>query len=215
MGQVTVRVNGYAHTIGCKDGEEAHVLELIGQIEGKTKLIRSMGGQFSEARMLLHVALLLADEASDLRAEMARMAATGTGARRGGRPAARRAPGPHRRADRGPRRGAGSPGARRRRPRPARGAARIGGPGRGAGGGQGVEAAAAAGYIGGAGLPGASGKSSPGPISILRELALSGPWSGYLAPTCSSRPWEDDTPTAMAAPHLFPSAPSEGLPPCS
>jgi cell division protein ZapA len=80
VGQVTVRVNGYAHTIGCKDGEEAHVLELIGQIEGKTKLIRSMGGQFSEARMLLHVALLLADEASDLRAEMARLAATGTGA---------------------------------------------------------------------------------------------------------------------------------------
>ena len=69
MGQVTVRVNGYSHTIGCKDGEEAHVTELIGQIEDKTKLIRSMGGQFSEARMLLHVALLLADEAGDLRAE--------------------------------------------------------------------------------------------------------------------------------------------------
>lgn len=75
MGQVTVRVNGYGHTIGCKDGEEAHVFELIGQIEAKAKLIRSMGGQFSEARMLLHVALLLADEASDLRAEIARLSA--------------------------------------------------------------------------------------------------------------------------------------------
>lgn len=73
MGQVTVRVNGYGHTIGCKDGEEAHVFELISQIEGKTKLIRSMGGQFSESRMLLHVALLLADEAGDLRAEVARL----------------------------------------------------------------------------------------------------------------------------------------------
>lgn len=79
MGQVTVRVNGYGHTIGCKDGEEAHVFELIGQIEAKAKLIRSMGGQFSEARMLLHVALLLADEASDLRAEIARLSA-GAGA---------------------------------------------------------------------------------------------------------------------------------------
>ena len=67
VGQVTVRVGGYAHTIGCKDGEEAHVQELAAQIENKTKLIRSMGGQFSEARMLLHVALLLADEAGDLR----------------------------------------------------------------------------------------------------------------------------------------------------
>ena len=76
MGQVTVRVNGYAHTIGCKDGEESHVLELVSQIEAKAKLIRSMGGQFSEARMLLHVALLLADEASDLRAEVAHLSAS-------------------------------------------------------------------------------------------------------------------------------------------
>ena len=75
MGQVTVRVNGYAHTIGCKDGEEAHVLELASRIEAKTKLIRSMGGQFSESRMLLHVALLLADEANDLRAEVERLSA--------------------------------------------------------------------------------------------------------------------------------------------
>jgi cell division protein ZapA len=73
VGQVTVRVNGYAHTIGCKDGEEAHVIELASRIEAKTRMIRGMGGQFSEARMLLHVALLLADEASDLRAEISRL----------------------------------------------------------------------------------------------------------------------------------------------
>ena len=79
MGQVTIRVNGYGHTIGCKDGEEAHVLELASQIEAKTRMIRGMGGQFSEARMLLHVCLLLADEAGDLRAEMARMASGGGG----------------------------------------------------------------------------------------------------------------------------------------
>lgn len=72
MGQVTVRVNGYAHTIGCKDGEEQHVLALVRQIEDKVRVIRTMGGQFSEARMLLHVALLLADEGSDLREELSR-----------------------------------------------------------------------------------------------------------------------------------------------
>ncbi|MFZ4407093.1 MAG: cell division protein ZapA [Paracraurococcus sp.] len=72
MGQVSVRVNGYQHTIGCKDGEEQHVTHLIGQIEEKVRLIRAMGGQFSESRMLLHVALLLADEGADLRAELAR-----------------------------------------------------------------------------------------------------------------------------------------------
>ena len=72
MGQVTVRVNGYQHTIGCKDGEEQHVLALITQIEEKVRLIRAMGGQFSESRMLLHVALLLADEGADLRTELSR-----------------------------------------------------------------------------------------------------------------------------------------------
>jgi cell division protein ZapA len=72
VGQVTVRVNGYQHTIGCKDGEEQHVTDLIGQIEEKVRLIRAMGGQFSESRMLLHVALLLADEGADLRAELGR-----------------------------------------------------------------------------------------------------------------------------------------------
>ncbi len=71
MGQVTVRVNGYSHTIGCKDGEEAHVKSLVDQLEAKVGIIRGMGGQFSESRMLLHVALLLADELGDARAEMA------------------------------------------------------------------------------------------------------------------------------------------------
>jgi cell division protein ZapA len=73
VGQVTVRVNGYSHTIGCKDGEEGHVLALAQQIEDKVRLIRTMGGQFSEARMLLHVALLLADEGGDLRTEIDRL----------------------------------------------------------------------------------------------------------------------------------------------
>jgi cell division protein ZapA len=75
VGQVTVRVNGYSHTIGCKDGEEQHVATLAAQIEEKVRLIRGMGGQFSESRMLLHVALLLADEGSDLRSEIGRLQA--------------------------------------------------------------------------------------------------------------------------------------------
>lgn len=73
MGQVNVRVNGYSHTIGCKDGEEDHLQELTAQIEEKVRVIRSMGGQLSESRMLLHVALLFADEANDLRMDLLRL----------------------------------------------------------------------------------------------------------------------------------------------
>jgi cell division protein ZapA len=80
MGQVNVRVNGYNHTIGCKDGEEQHVQDLVAQLEEKVRVIRSMGGQFSESRMLLHVALLFADEANDLRIDLVRLRSQGTGA---------------------------------------------------------------------------------------------------------------------------------------
>jgi 5-formyltetrahydrofolate cyclo-ligase len=41
-------------------------------------------------------------------------------------------------------------------------------------------------------------------MSNLRELALAGPWSGYLAPTCTSRSQEGLTPAAMVAPHFSP-----------
>ncbi len=77
MGQVNVRVNGYSHTIGCKDGEEQHVQDLVAQLEEKVRVIRSMGGQFSESRMLLHVALLFADESADLRIDLARLRSQG------------------------------------------------------------------------------------------------------------------------------------------
>jgi len=79
MGQVNIRVNGYNHTIGCKDGEEQHVQDLVAQLEEKVRVIRSMGGQFSESRMLLHVALLFADESADLRIDLARLRSQGGG----------------------------------------------------------------------------------------------------------------------------------------
>jgi cell division protein ZapA len=95
MGQVNVRVNGYNHTIGCKDGEEQHVQDLVAQLEEKVRVIRSMGGQFSEARMLLHVALLFADEANDLRVDLARLRSQGAVAQGAvNHPAAPAAPAP-------------------------------------------------------------------------------------------------------------------------
>ena len=75
MGQVNIKLNGHAHTVGCQDGEEDHLRHLVAQMEEKVRAVRAMGGQFSEARMLLHVALMLADEAHDLRADLQRLRA--------------------------------------------------------------------------------------------------------------------------------------------
>ncbi|MDB5412123.1 MAG: cell division protein ZapA [Rubritepida sp.] len=94
MGQVNVRVNGYNHTIGCKDGEEEHVGDLVAHLEEKVRVIRSMGGQFSESRMLLHVALLFADEAADLRIDMARLRSQGAAQAAAGQSAGLLAPPP-------------------------------------------------------------------------------------------------------------------------
>ena len=33
MAQVTLRINGYAYTVGCKDGEEQHLQAMAGEVE--------------------------------------------------------------------------------------------------------------------------------------------------------------------------------------
>jgi cell division protein ZapA len=62
MGQVNVNVNGRAYTLGCDDGEEEHVLKLAKHIDTKlSELVRHVG-QVGEARLLLMMSLVLADE---------------------------------------------------------------------------------------------------------------------------------------------------------
>ena len=33
MGQVTVRVGGYAHPVSCQDGQEQHLLEMAAEVD--------------------------------------------------------------------------------------------------------------------------------------------------------------------------------------
>jgi cell division protein ZapA len=62
MAQVTLRINGFAYTIGCRDGEEAHLNAMGREVEKRIDAIRSSAGQSGEARMLLMAALTMADE---------------------------------------------------------------------------------------------------------------------------------------------------------
>jgi cell division protein ZapA len=67
MAQVTVRINGYAYTLGCQDGEEEHLQAMASEVERRIESIRSAAGPTNEGRMLAMASLLLADDVYELR----------------------------------------------------------------------------------------------------------------------------------------------------
>jgi cell division protein ZapA len=75
MAQVTIRINGYAYTVGCEDGQEPHLEKMAAEIEQRVTSIKAIGGQSGEARLLMLAALLLADELFDIKAAAAKMPA--------------------------------------------------------------------------------------------------------------------------------------------
>jgi cell division protein ZapA len=77
MAQITVRINGYAYTLGCEDGQEAHLQAMAEQVEGRINSIKALGSQSGETKLLVLAALLMADELHDRGLELAE-------ARRGG-----------------------------------------------------------------------------------------------------------------------------------
>lgn len=70
MAQVTVRINGYAYTVGCQDGEEAHLISMAGEVERRIDSIKAVAGQTGESRMLVMAALLMADDLFELEKEL-------------------------------------------------------------------------------------------------------------------------------------------------
>jgi len=62
MAQVTLRINGYAYTVGCKDGEEEHLQAMAGEVERRIDTVKAVAGQSGEARMLVMASLLMADD---------------------------------------------------------------------------------------------------------------------------------------------------------
>jgi cell division protein ZapA len=65
MAQVTIRINGYAYTVGCDDGQESHLLRMAESVEERINSIKALGGQSGESRLLVLAALLMADELHD------------------------------------------------------------------------------------------------------------------------------------------------------
>lgn len=71
MPQVTLRINGYAYTVGCKDGEEEHLISMAAELDRRIENVRLGAGQSGESRMLVMAGLLMADEVFELRQKLA------------------------------------------------------------------------------------------------------------------------------------------------
>ena len=70
MAQVTLRINGYAYTLGCNDGEEHHLEAMADELSLRIEGVRAVAGPSGEARMLVMAALMMADDIFELRGKL-------------------------------------------------------------------------------------------------------------------------------------------------
>ena len=70
MAQVTVTINGKDYQVACDDGQEAHLSRLGSYVDNRIGELTAAVGQVGDARLLVMVSLLLADELSDVYAEL-------------------------------------------------------------------------------------------------------------------------------------------------
>jgi cell division protein ZapA len=73
MALVTIRINGYAYTVTCDDGQEPHLHNMAAAVESRIDSIKALGGQSGESKLLVLAALLMADELHDMSALLANL----------------------------------------------------------------------------------------------------------------------------------------------
>jgi cell division protein ZapA len=89
MPTLDVTINGRRHQLQCADGEEPRLRRLAGYIDSRVADLARQHGQVGDARLLVLVGLMIADELSDANEEVKRLrAAAADGARLGERQAA-------------------------------------------------------------------------------------------------------------------------------
>ncbi|MGH6661926.1 MAG: cell division protein ZapA [Rhodospirillales bacterium] len=65
MAQLMVSINDRNYKVACDDGQEAHLSRLGTYVDNRVKELVAAVGQVGDARLLVMVSLLLADELSD------------------------------------------------------------------------------------------------------------------------------------------------------
>jgi|SRR5579872_3557836 len=70
MAQVNIEVNGRPYVVGCEDGQERRLRELAATLDKQVRQVARDVGPLGETRLLLMGALVMADEMTELRAEI-------------------------------------------------------------------------------------------------------------------------------------------------
>lgn len=70
MGQVAVTIRGRSYPVACDDGQEEHVIRLASYLDKRAAELDRTVGVVGEARLLVMVALLVADELADAHDEL-------------------------------------------------------------------------------------------------------------------------------------------------
>jgi cell division protein ZapA len=69
VADLNVEIAGRSYRLACADGQEPHLIALAHEIDAEAqKLLKSLSAQPEEARLLLMVALVMADRARDAEA---------------------------------------------------------------------------------------------------------------------------------------------------
>lgn len=70
MPQIAVTINGRKYDIACDDGQEAHLTRLAQYVDKRVDELIAAVGQVGDARLLVMVSLLIADELSEVYTEL-------------------------------------------------------------------------------------------------------------------------------------------------
>ena len=75
MKTVQAQVYGKEYTLACDEGQEAHLAQLVQQINARSERLTKAVGRLPESTMLLYTALMVADELHDAQKELATLRA--------------------------------------------------------------------------------------------------------------------------------------------
>ncbi len=73
MAQVTATIAGRNFRLACEDGQEEHLLALSADIDSRIAELRQRFGEIGDTRLTVMAALMVADEMSDVRAQIRRL----------------------------------------------------------------------------------------------------------------------------------------------